>query len=151
VEYQNFVFFSVETSFSCLDWIVYMPHHSKLNTGSMIGYSAVWVYPLRTHLQGLIKSLHSALSRIELRTSRLTVQRYNHKTKWLMICHVRMCLYTPGYPRTSRESKNSKFKICLDQEFKLLFNSGSPGCPCHQMSYATRPHWLVIRCSNLKI
>jgi len=42
----------------------------------------------------------------------------------------------PGYPRTSREFKNSKFKICIDQES----NWGSHGCLCHQMTYTTRPN-----------
>jgi hypothetical protein len=43
-------FFS-ETSFSCLsDWVCLTL--SNLNPGSTVSYSAVWVYPLSTRLQG---------------------------------------------------------------------------------------------------
>ncbi len=57
---------------------------------------------------------------------------------WLMKFHVRMCLYIPGYPRTSREFKNLKFKTCIDKES----NSGSPGCLCRHMIYTTEPKFI---------
>ena len=72
------------------------------------------------------------------RTENLTVNSPTPtptKPRWLWLFHVRMCLYIPGYPRTSREFKNLKFKFCIDQES----NWRSSGCLCHHMTYTTRP------------
>ncbi len=56
-------------------------------------------------------------------------------------------IYAQGILNYQGNSKIQKFKICIDQEL----NSWSPGYPCHLWSLTTRPSWLVICCSNLKI
>ena len=86
------------------------------------------------------QSLHSALCRIELRTSLLTAQRFqplNQVADGISCQNV--SIYCPGCPRTSRNFKNSKFKFCKDQES----NSVPRGCQCCQTPYTTRPKVLI--------
>ena len=131
---SKFCFFS-ETSFSCL-WVTSYASTLKAHV------RVQWVIsPLSFHAHFVLackggQSLHSALCRIELRTSRLTAQRFqplNHVADGISCQNV--SIYCPGCPRTSREFKNSKFKFCKDQGS----NSVPHGCPCRTNALTT---WL---------
>ncbi len=95
----------------------------KLNPGSTVSYSAVWVYPLCTRLQGWPVL---AFCTPQDRTGNLTINSVS----------MEMCVYIPQ--NVPKPERNWNFEISKNWPSQEL-NSGSPVYPCHLWSLTTRP------------
>ncbi len=111
-----FFFSSSVTSFSCLEWTGYAPTLWKLNPGSTVSYSAVWVYPLWLFSRGWSSPaiLPPQDQTENLMVKSPTLQPLNHVVDEISCQNV--SIYAQGILNYQGNLKIQNFKICKDQE-----------------------------------
>ncbi len=121
------LFFSSETSFSCL-WVTGYASHSRCSTqGSMVGFSTVLGIPTFGSPHGVDQVQQCCLHRIKLRTSGLTAQRSTTKPCDWWNFSPNVCVYAPEHHWTSKESKIKNSKIWPFPESNQCNPGRSPG------------------------